>query len=132
MTLVSRSCSSLITALALLVCNAAAEQPVTESQRSAPAKDHDAAPYGGPLPAGALLRIGTPRFLLEHEVKAVAFSPDRKAVVAAGHWRNPGSTVIAWDLTSGKVLRRLRDRVGEVRALRFSSNGNPLLIASRP
>jgi RNA polymerase sigma factor (sigma-70 family) len=78
--------------------------------------------YGDPLPAGALLRLGTVR--LRHAVMTAcaAFTPDGRSVIvsdADGH-------LVFWDVATGKEVRRLRDGNDVLYALAVSPDGKTL------
>src|SRR5688572_30452598 len=73
----------------------------------------------GPLPPGAVLRLGSER------VTALAFSDDGALLAAAG----VGVTV--WDIASGRAVLTLPARPSGVR-LAFSADGRTLAVADRP
>src|SRR5260370_4597725 len=58
--------------------------------------------YGDPLPAGALARLGTIRFLHAGVVRSVAFSPDQKTLASAGD----DKMIRLGDVATGKELPR--------------------------
>jgi WD40 repeat protein len=60
-----------------------------------------AAPAQDALPRGALVRLGSVRFLHESRPSAIAFLPGNKSILAAS-----GDVVREWDRTTGKVIRR--------------------------
>ena len=89
--------------------------------------------FGDPLPKGAISRMGTVRLRHETPVAFLAVSPDGKMLASAGYgifgsgdFRYKRS-IILWDLSTGKELRRLgRRAVGGHMA--FSPDGK--LLAS--
>ncbi len=74
------------------------------------------------LPAGALSRLGTPRFLNYGRVFSVAFSPDGKTL-ASGSW---DGTVRLWEIASRKELRLFSEQKTPIRAVAFSPDSKLL------
>jgi RNA polymerase sigma factor (sigma-70 family) len=58
--------------------------------------------YGDPLPPGAVARLGSLRFHVPDQIKALAFAPDGKTLAASSY---AGMYVI--DATSGRRIKRL-------------------------
>ncbi len=59
---------------------------------------------GDPLPAGAVVRLGTERFRHEGEATSLAYSPDGKILAA----QTGRGDIILWDARTGVVRRRLQ------------------------
>src|SRR5438045_1305431 len=62
--------------------------------------------HGDPLPAGAVLRLGTVRF--RHKSSSVAYSPDGKLLASGGH----DNTIRLFEAATGKEVRRLKGHLG--------------------
>lgn len=73
---------------------------------------------GGPLPAGAAMRLGTVRF---RPANASAWSPNGKLVATAGSYE-----VLLWDAQTGGQVGRWPIKVWSLEALVFSANGQLL------
>jgi RNA polymerase sigma factor (sigma-70 family) len=58
---------------------------------------------GDPLPAGAIMRLGTARWRHAWGVESVAFTPDGQQVVSAG-----GHKIHVWEASTGKELRNFQ------------------------
>ncbi|MDG3008113.1 sigma-70 family RNA polymerase sigma factor [Paludisphaera mucosa] len=92
--------------------------PVQPAPVAAPAPDD-------PLPAGATLRFGSPRFRHTTTIASFAASPDGKTAVAASGTLAHG-TVRAYDLTTGRVRSAFDRSVTDVEAVAFSPDGKTL------
>jgi WD40 repeat protein len=83
--------------------------------------------YGDPLPAGAVLRLGTTRLRHANNVLSVAFSPNGQtlATVAAFDPR-----IQLWDVRTGRLTRTLLGSLADPpRVAVFSPNGARLVAA---
>jgi RNA polymerase sigma factor (sigma-70 family) len=85
----------------------------------------DVADLGDPLPAGALLRLGTARMRHEGYVTGVAFSADGKTVIAAGN----GRKIHFWDAVTGKEVRTVEDVPDYWDCLALSPDGKLLALS---
>jgi WD40 repeat protein len=98
--------ASLLAALAALAatCGSCEAQSPQEADRGGakPAAGARVDRYGDPLPAGALVRIGTVRSREASLVKSICVSPDGKVLVSIDF----ANTARVWDLTSGKEVRQ--------------------------
>jgi WD40 repeat protein len=79
-----------------------------------------------PLPASALVRLGTSRFRHPFNVRGLAFSPDGK-VIASGSQK---FTIRLWDAETGRELKMLTGHTAGVTGLAFSPDGKTLASSS--
>src|SRR5262249_8423940 len=79
-----------------------------------------------PLPAGASARLGTVRFRHGYELSALVFGPSDKVLFSAGS----DCVIRAWEVSSGKLLARLRGHLGKINALALAPGGKILASAS--
>jgi WD40 repeat protein len=98
------------------------EEPKATRPEPAPKVDH----FGDPLPAGAVVRMGTVRFRHGGEIGQVAFSPDSKILAGASR----DDSVCLWDARTGKELRRLENAAngGGEPSVAFSPDGKALAV----
>jgi len=80
----------------------AAEQPVAAPSKAADDKAGKTDTYGDPLPAGAVMRLGTLRWRHSTPVMFVAYAGDGKEVLTVTF----DGTVRVWDQGTGKELRK--------------------------
>jgi WD40 repeat protein len=76
----------------------------------------------GPLPAGAVVRLGTARPRHSREVQAVAFSPDGRTLGADCR----GQIICLWELATGQARGQLGPNVFRTSAVAFSPDGRRL------
>ena len=111
---------------ALLVAIYAAAQTGCPSSTSADEALLDA--YGEPLPAGAVLRLGTTRFHHQSWICNAAISPDGRILASVA--ANNDVRVMLWEAPTGRLLHRLTptgDRSLRTCSLAFSPDGTKLL-----
>jgi RNA polymerase sigma factor (sigma-70 family) len=80
---------------------------------------------GDPLPAGAVMRLGTTRFRHGEWVRSVAFSPDGMQIASASF----DNTVRIWDRETGKELRRLKGPFLEPHTVLYVNGGKQIVTA---
>ncbi|MCI0705111.1 MAG: WD40 repeat domain-containing protein [Planctomycetia bacterium] len=92
-------------------------------------------PEAGPLPAGAVARIGTSRLKFPGAAIHVAFAPSGTQFVSASN-SGPGGKdtdrlVVLWDAVTGKEIRRFKGHAIGVEALAFSTDGKQIVTGGR-
>jgi WD40 repeat protein len=97
----------------------AAPQPGKEALANAP---NHVDQLGDPLPAEAILRLGTSR--LHHEVASLAWSPDGKAFLTGS---NSDNYARLWDSKTGKELQCFRGPSQGVYSVLFVSGGKHVI-----
>lgn len=107
----------------------AAKPPVARTDAARPRTDS----LGDPLPADALLRLGTSRFRHGREIYSLAYSADGRRIVTgnAGLTRLLDSaSVIVWDADTGKPLRRWDGHAHVVRSVAISGDNKYVAVAN--
>jgi RNA polymerase sigma factor (sigma-70 family) len=98
------------------------ERAGSENPGRAPRTD----PYGDPLPAGALARLGTARLRHGAETLCSAFTRDGKTVSTS----DAQGTIVYWDVLTGRAVRRIQASQGAVNALAVSPDGRTLAVGA--
>ncbi len=80
--------------------------------------------FGDPLPAGALVRLGSVRLRPETPALACAFAPDGKTLYSVGN----EPAVHAWDPATGKLRRRVSLPGGGGRCFAVTPDGKALVV----
>jgi RNA polymerase sigma factor (sigma-70 family) len=89
--------------------------PAPQADRKQRAVDPD----GEPLPANAVLRLGTLHLRHRNALRSLAFSPDGR-ILASGGW---DTAVRLWDSSTGKELRQLPGPDKGVECIAFAPDG---------
>ncbi len=89
-------------------------------------------PYGDPLPAGAISRLGTVRWRHEKPIRVLTFSPDGSLLACAGRPFTPGQVIgddpiRILDGRTGKPMGTLQGHDRTVYSICFSSSGKWLV-----
>jgi RNA polymerase sigma factor (sigma-70 family) len=104
----------------------AADLPGGEARLAAAPSD-PVDPFGDPLPADALARLGTIRLRQGAVITALTFAPDGKALASAGL----DGTAHVWETATGKELLRIENHkfplsMAAIEVLDFSPDGKTL------
>ena len=110
--------------LAAMVLLALVSAASAEDTKPAPRRDA----FGDPLPAGAVLRLGSARLHLGGPVTAIAWSPDGKWLAAAGASDN---SVPIWDAVTGKEICRFDKHTRPARSVVFAPDGKAVLSSDQ-
>jgi WD40 repeat protein len=100
--------------------------PIQAVGQTAPPAARRTDHYGDPLPAAAIVRMGSVRFRHGAWVSAVAFAPNGKSI-ASGSW---DATVRIWDPATGQERCPPLDNGDVVQALSYSPDGRSLAAAA--
>jgi WD40 repeat protein len=89
-----------------------------------PKKPAHADLYGDPLPAGAVMRLGSVQ--LRHYAALLAFSPDGKTLVSAGQ---ADASIRIWENATGRLLRQIRLAATKIRVreIALAADGKTLV-----
>ena len=79
---------------------------------------------GDPLPEGAICRMGTGRLRASSIVTCLAFTPDGKTLVSAGH----GNKLTFWSVSTGQIEKEWAVANSTVTALHFDKSGKTLAV----
>src|SRR5580704_497869 len=66
--------------------------------------------YGDPLPADAVLRLGTVRLRHADNFSSIAFTPSGETLMTTGRW---DPEIRFWDVRTGRLVRTFRGTVGD-------------------
>jgi WD40 repeat protein len=89
--------------------------------------------FGDPLPAGALLRLGTSRFRHDGTIYSIAYSPDGRLLVTGNAgYRSlmQDASVVVWDAESGKRLRTWYGHAHVVRCVAISHDNRHVAVVN--
>ncbi len=79
--------------------------------------------YGDPLPAGAVVRLGTTRYRQDSPIYRIAFTPDGKNIVTDSE----DSILRVWDADAGRVIRRIDPEVDAMEDFALSEKGKLIM-----
>jgi len=108
--------------LSAAVLGAEGVKPAGPASAMPTAGGESAAGVERPLPAGAVMRLGTTRLRHSGSVTAVAFTPDSKWLVSS----STSDQVRIWDVSTGRQVRAIGERGEGVLALALSRDGSRL------
>jgi RNA polymerase sigma factor (sigma-70 family) len=115
----------------LLACQADADhaEPAPQGRPIQPAGEHKPRLdlHGDPLPAEALVRLGTLRFRAGSPISALAFAPDATTIVAHG----THGFVSVFDADNGRTVRRFQPRRTQHRSA-VSADGHWIVVPAGP
>jgi len=100
---------------------------VVLTARGAQERKGDAAGVERPLPAGAVMRLGTTRLRHSDTVRSLAFTPDGKALVSTAFI----DAVRVWDTATGRQIRALGEELEGTYALALCPDGKRLITVGR-
>ncbi|MDB5356582.1 MAG: hypothetical protein JWN24_3035 [Phycisphaerales bacterium] len=81
---------------------------------------------GDPLPAGAVVRLGSVARMHPDSVAGVAVSPDGKLVASVCKGRGEGDRIRIWNRDAGNLLKSFGSIPGDMYAVAFSPDGTRL------
>jgi len=113
----SKTSRTLLAALAVLMLGADDPKQTPKPEQKGARVDR----YGDALPDGAIARLGTTRFV-HVGLKSVAVSADGKVAASGGS----GETILLWDTTTGRPIRKIAAPGGPITALLFAPDGTAL------
>ena len=105
-----------------------APQPADAKSVEEPAAKAATDLQGDPLPADAVLRIGTVRLRHGGPVGGIAFSPDGKTVATGGGFSD--NVIRLWDTTTARELRSIKGHTYNITGLAFTPDGKHLLSSA--
>jgi WD40 repeat protein len=85
--------------------------------------------YGDPLPAGALMRLGTNRFRYGSSIYSLAVSSDGKWI-ATGNSKSSNASVAVWEADTGRQAQLWTNQAHVVRGLAFSPDSKRVAVVN--
>jgi len=90
--------------------------------------------HGDPLPAAALMRLGTSRFRHGGSIYAVAYSADGKLLITGNavgmQFPQDEASVVVWDAETGKRIRTWDRHAHVVRSVAFSADNKQIAVVN--